>query len=1001
MLLISVRRLSAIVLKLAHKKNSKDSTWYCALWGLFLFFILSIALGSTVSSCSGGGVEEDVTRLGKEVFEMRKCQRKADNINFYLHKYNADRLIAKYDNSESGLSAEELRRLNVVRGYYSIVYSDYLLQIGNKKAAIDVIEALSMDKGFNLNTDTLLWLNYLSHQGQVSFYPYDIKKHRKSIERGYDCLVQCYIFATRNKEEKYKAVSMQLLSQYFLIDSIIGVVKEFDAASLRYINEDAVLDTLLAGNLAERALNIFLTQNDYYYTAKAWCNLATCYFYINEAQKSVQCLNNALANPAIDSMPDVKANISEQMSMSYAALDDKNLSDYYRNKYLDLQDSTRQDRQYEARIISLEATTNRIWVLASIAFVVFLALCLLTLILVRLRHRKDNSVAQDDEIEMLTDTLRAIRLRYSDALRAMVEQYARVYVIKGVLSLIDRIKNAVNRGDYDYASDVLDDIERQNTMLTKWIRLDQGKVMPKIETFSISEILSVIGNLALRLATQNVKLTIKPSTTTVKADKSLTLFMLNTLIDNSRKSGAESIEVDVEEIENRAVISVSDTGKGMTPEQVEHLFDIKQICDEEHNVSHGFGLQNCYGIIERYRKISSIFSVCSIKAVSQLGKGTRIMFTLPLKVMLVFMIISFSSFSSEASTQLETYADSLYKCNVERRYVDAMRYADFCKVLTRNTINVPKEKEEVYLSIYNETAVASLALHQWHSYQYYNYLYTQLYKRATEDKTLPDYCRNKQRGEFIANISMFIVLLLIASLLPIFWFAYLGPLLRSRRKINDEKSHLKENINKVESEYDRIHVVNNILSNHLSTIKHETMYYPSRLRQLMLSSNIDRAELHDTINYYSQLYLGLCSQMISTASSVRAFPVSHLPLSDTLSDVGPQYTVYANTELLNYMMLLLKRQNGGTMPSYTIVTPSKLEDGNYLTIMFEMSNSQLSADMLPQLFSHNSVHTDYLVMRQIIREIVNATLAYGAGIHATMQGENPMIVVRLPKEVGR
>lgn len=978
---------------------SKDSARLCAVWSLFLFLMLSIALGSTLSSCRGDRTDDDMAQLADEVFQMRRCQRKADNINFYLHKYNADKLMARYD-AESGLSAEQQRRLHVARGYYSIVYSDYLLQIGNKKAAINVVDGMSQDKNISIGTDTLLWLNYLAHQGEVSFFPYDIAKHRESIERGYDCLVQCYIFASRNGYDKYKAVSMQLLSRYLLIDSIIGVVREFDSASLRYINEDGVADSLLAGNLAERALNVFLAQDDYYYTANAWCNLATCYFYIGEAHQSIQCLDNALANPAMDSMPDVKAHISEQMSMSYAALDDKYTSDYYRNQYLDLQDSTRQDRQYEARIISLDATTHRIWMLASIAFVVFVALCLLTLLLVRLRRRNSEKSVRNDEVEMLSDDLRAMRLRYSDAQRALVEQYARVYVIKGVLSLIDRIKNAIARGDREYAAEVTDDIERQNLMLTRWIRLDQGKVMPKIETFPVSDVLSVVSQLSPRLATQGIELTVSPSTAVVRADKTLTLFMLNTLIDNSRKSGACSIEVSTDDDGKSVTLSVSDTGKGMTPEQVDHLFDVKQVSDDEHALSHGFGLQNCRGIIERYRKISSIFSVCSINAQSELGKGTKVMFTLPLKMLVALFLLCLSPFHAEASERIEALADSLYQCNVEGRYAEAMRYADSCKVLTRNSLDVPQPLQDAYLSIYNETAVAALALHQWHRYEYYNYLYTQLYKRSTADSTLPDYAAGKQRAELIANVSMLVVLLLIASLLPIFWFVYLRPLLRHRRKLNDEKRQLREIIAKVQSEHDRLHVVNNILSNQLSTIKHETMYYPPRLQQLLTSGSADDAELLDTVSYYSQLYSGLCSQVLSTASSVRAFPVSPIALSDVSPVFDSSLVVYANEELLRYLVVLLKRQSGGVMPPYTVVEPSSDDDGSYLTIAFDMSQSPLSAADLPQLFSHNSPHTDYLVMRQIIREIVNATLAYGAGIHAVMQDEKPTIVVRLPIKVG-
>ena len=128
---------------------------------------------------------------------------------------------------------------------------------------------------------------------------------------------------------------------------------------------------------------------------------------------------------------------------------------------------------------------------------------------------------------------------------------------------------------------------------------------------------------------KGITLDVKDTTAQVKADRVLTLFMLNTLTDNARKfTAAEGrVELSASETPDYVEISVSDTGQGMTEEQLAHLFDAKPIIDEDSNsirrnvqTSHGFGLLNCKGIIEKYRKLSNIFSVCKISAESTVGK---------------------------------------------------------------------------------------------------------------------------------------------------------------------------------------------------------------------------------------------------------------------------------------------------------------------------------------------------------------------------------------------
>ena len=987
--------------------NSVGSTWLRAMWSFIFIPFLFL-------SCSESNETEDMKRLTAEVYGMHTCQLKADNLNFYLHKYNAEKLLDKYENRETSLTDKNLHDFLLARGRFSIVYSDYLLQIGNKKEAIDVIDNLSRDRLLNISVDTLLWLNYLTHQGRVNYYPYNLQKYRSNIEKGYDCLVQCYIFASRNNKDTYKAVSMQLLSQYLLNDSIFMLANQFDPASVRYINEEGVPDSLLAGNLAERALRIFLNQKDFFYTANAWRSLARCYFHIGDAHNSIECLNNALANPVIDSMPDLKASISEQMSMSYAALNDKHMSDYYRNQYLDLQDSTRQDRQLEARLISLEKVTNRIWFLVIVASVVFILLCMLTFVLVRMRRKKSEKGSNSEEIEIMDEDISALRLRYSDAQRSMVEQRARVSIIKGMLSLIERMNQAAQRRDYEYVRDIANDIDHQNEMLTGWIKLSKGDIKPRIEDFPIADVLSIVEQSASTLATNNISLKITGNyNATVKADKILTLFIINTLIDNARKSmrGGGEIIVNAETVTDKEKqlsalrIDVEDNGKGMSETQIKTLFEIKPIQDDRETSSHGFGLQNCKGIIECYRKISHIFSICSIGVESQLGKGTKVSFSIPLvKKMLAIIIMMFvQMLSLQAKTDvdnvtIERFADSLYQCNVQGRYEDASVFADSCKWFTHDSTDVPEGMEATYLSIYNETAVTALALHQWHRYMFYNHLYANLYKLSTQDKTLLRYCSDMERGKIVANISMFVVLLLIVSLFPILWYVYLRPMLILRDRYKREKEQKEEEIARLQQEYSALHIKNNIISNQLSSIKHETMYYPARIKQLLVKDQNNNSQLEDIVTYYSSLYSALSYQVIADDKTQNLYPIKKMPLSYLFGTIKSRESksVIANEELMRYLLVLLKRNNNGIAPQLDIL---KNEEGaGYISLWFAMSESSITQDDISTLFANNTPNTDYLVMRQIVREIADASNSYASGINVTIKDSVPYIVVILPTQ---
>ncbi|MBR4572539.1 MAG: hypothetical protein IKO28_03875 [Prevotella sp.] len=236
----------------------------------------------------------------------------------------------------------------------------------------------------------------------------------------------------------------------------------------------------------------------------------------------------------------------------------------------------------------------------------------------------------------------------------------------------------------------------------------------------------------------------------------------------------------------------------------------------------------------------------------------------------------------------------------------------------------------------------------------------------------------------MANISMLVVMLLILSLFPLLWFLFIRPLMRQKRKNEQEKQRLEDELAKQDRDYYALHVQNCIISNQLSTIKHETMYYPTRITQLMGNdTQLTANELNDTVDYYSRLYSMLSSPLLGDDGQHNYFPVGRQKIGK--SDDGEDIIVLINPELYQYLLVLLKRHG------YEVKGLSA-KDTSYAALKFIASTSDHSS-----LFTPSSPHTDYLVMRQIVRETADSTNAYGAGISALTESGTTNITVVLPR----
>ena len=173
--------------------------------------------------------------------------------------------------------------------------------------------------------------------------------------------------------------------------------------ALNYLNAYDMPDSLLAGNMALRALQVFTSYGDVYQVAGANRTLAECYWYIHDYRSALICLQRALSIKAVHQAPDLVASIRERLSLVYSAVDDKVNSDRNRNLYLDIQERTRQDRLLEARAGQLNRSSQQLNVMLVAVVLMILIFVVLLFVFDAKRRKSDRAFSLDTLLEPLKD----------------------------------------------------------------------------------------------------------------------------------------------------------------------------------------------------------------------------------------------------------------------------------------------------------------------------------------------------------------------------------------------------------------------------------------------------------------------------------------------------------------------------------------------------------------------------------------------------------------------
>ncbi len=754
-----------------------------------------------------------------------------------------------------------------------------------------------------------------------------------------------------------------------------------------------------------------------------------------------------LQDDGVLTVPEWIGGIRQQLSKAYSALGMKWASDYNRNAYLDIQMLSNRNRELEQRGRELQRESLQLNIRAIASLVLFLLLAwLLFVYRRRASHRvfsltrqlqdiqsgrqKPEAVALlDEKLEELEEQLDVTQLELEKSKRQNVVSRARVSLVHAIVPYLDRIAGEVVRMKRegrvrperrDYILELVAQISQLNDVLTEWIKMRQGQLALNIRTVDLQNLFQIVGEGSYAFEQKGVRLYVQPTTLQVKADEALTLFMINTLADNARKFTPQggSVTITAREGDDYVEVNVSDTGVGLSEDDLKTLnnngvYDPATLGKgESDQKGFGFGLANCRGIIEKYKKQSDLFRPCLFGVSNNATRGCTFFFRLPrvLTLLCAVLLVELRAEAHAATLSAEDLYDSVYQCNIEGRYAEAVEYG-------HQALACDSADDQLRLGISNEMALSALALNDWRLYEHYDSLYTRLQKKLNQDPSLPLYV---QRMESYHQNGRLLLLLLVLMLVALLWLIYRLAVNRRleagdaveqkiRQTIDQQVADRQERIDQVADrrqrnafEQNRIYVQNQVLSNCLSTIKHESMYYPSRIETLARQmSDADILRLDETVSYYRHIYEILCRQADDQVAQpgFKREQIAAASITDNMGralqrqgismksvETEAPLAVLGDTILLDFLCQQMAEGLKTLGASHCRMHVEEAEA--FALFALTVEDVMQTDEQLAQMFNPSADRLPFYVVRQIVRE------------HDNYSGNRGLRLLAMPTEGG-
>lgn len=450
------------------------------------------------------------------------------------------------------------------------------------------------------------------------------------------------------------------------------------------------------------------------------------------------------------------------------------------------------------------------------------------------------------------------------------------------------------------------------------------------------------------------------------------------------------------------------------------------------NKGFGFGIMNCKGIIAKYKKTSKKFSVCGFGVESKMGKGSRFWFRLP-GVMAVLFLFFFDSAFAASEKSFQNVCDSVCGANIAGNYQDAYDYGESFLKQMPNPVDTPSviyilnemavsslalKQWEKYDSCNKEcvrlhnrytaddslpaycqqmekmksnnvfvyallvlSSLFALVLFYLLSLRglmrrdsYANIFYKWLLERIQNaDGLMGNYVTQHRKQDWqpiLKDVPVWISnvpdamnrLNTDCSSIINAHFIYADKMIERIDSLVSKKQ-------KLQFEEDRLYVMNQVLDNCLSTIKHETMYYPSRTQQLveyMLHTNSSPDcqdylnELTELVYYYRNIYI-LLYQQAERQVEQNNFYREHIKLSELDRNL-PDYIIIGDRMLLSMLMNTLNDAETVQPQLSAEIRPP------FVYVRFDYHQIQHTEQELENFFQPFSQHIPFLLAKQIIRE---------------------------------